>query len=211
MTEYFLPDEDDARVLRILIEREKKRNHGKGAILEQDVVPTAQEVYIARIPSGGIDGISLPATGTGDISSINSAECSIYQVIDGELIDMEFTEEVFNLSPAKLYSGYILIKQDKYGVWLANQKRPDIYGQYTTNVSYGSSGILYLWNNGALTLPSRYEEDVKFDFLGKAGDVIEAWTLVEARWWDDLNDGAGAYRVSNANCDPELTTGTGTA
>lgn len=211
MTEYFLPDEEDARVLRILIEREKKRNQGRGAILEQDVVPTAQAVYIARIPGGGIDGLSVPETGTGDVSLISSADCSIYQIVEGELIDMEFTEEVFNLSPSKLYGGYNLITQDSYGAWIVNPRRADIYGQTVASLTYGSSGTIYLWDNGQPTLPSRYAEDVKFDFLGKAGDEIDAWTFIEAKWWGDLNDGLGAYRISNCNCDPETTTGTGTA
>lgn len=238
MAEYFVPDEEDARVLRILIEREKKRNQGKGVPFEQDHVPTAPETYIALVPAGGIPGVEItPGTGTGTAESVgtnphpgdgdrvNSASCDIYEIrnvrsgsgfsAERELISLGFSEEVYNLSTETATRGYTLIHRDKFGRFVLGSPAttiiPDIYGQALTSISYGGSGTIYLWSNGLPTEPSRYQEDVLFDFLGKSGDTIAPWTLVEARWWADLNDGAGGYRVSNSNCDPEtVETGTGT-
>lgn len=237
-TEFFLPDEDDARILRILIEREKKRNRGKGVPYEQDHVPTSPETYVALIPENGIPGVEItPGTGTGTATSVgsnplpgdgdrvNSAFCSIYEIrnvrsgsgfsAERELMYLGFAEEVYNLSTETATSGYTLIHRDKFGRFVIGAQAvtiiPDIYGQALYDHYYGTLGTIYLWDNGLPTEPPLYQEEVMFNFLGKAGDVIPQWTFAEARWWADLNDGAGGYRISNANCDPETTeTGTGT-
>lgn len=141
--EFFLPDEDDARVLRILIDREKKRAQGKGVPFEQDHVPTAPEVYIALVPDGGIDGVEIkPGTGTGtgsgtgsnplpgDGDTVSSAMCSIYElrnleleddVAEGsatgrkELVYLGFSEEVHNLAASSIPAGYAIIQRDMFG------------------------------------------------------------------------------------------------
>lgn len=88
----------------------------------------APEVYVARIPPGGISALSVGAnTGTGTGTPATSDDvpgstlCPIYQLItDGgiRLISIGVSYQVYNLSIEPVKAGrWVLISRDKYGKW----------------------------------------------------------------------------------------------
>lgn len=108
--------ENDAKILRELISREKQKipNHKKQYGLEEDI--TAPEVYIAKTPPEGIAGVN---DGVGTAS--DSAECAVYQLLDDLTIeDTGLVQDVYNLSSSNILGDvWVLISRDKYGSWIA--------------------------------------------------------------------------------------------
>jgi hypothetical protein len=72
------------------------------------------EVYVAAVPVGGI-----PArVGT----TLGSAECVLYKMVEGVLEAMDgASRTVYNLSAGAIDAGvgYVTVKRDKWGTWLA--------------------------------------------------------------------------------------------
>lgn len=75
-----------------------------------------QEVYIAKIPGGGLPARSGTTPG--------SANCTIYRIVDGPSIKVagtSLTKKVYNLSTTAIAAdSYIAIKRDAWGNWLAD-------------------------------------------------------------------------------------------
>ena len=86
-------------------------------------------------------------------------------------------------------------------IWvIRHQKIREIYGKTTGLILYGSkTGTINIWRNELVTNPIE-TETIWFTWLGVTGQSIPAGTKIEAKWWDDLDGGNGAYRVSNSNC-----------
>lgn len=79
------------------------------------------EIYIARTPTAGVPKYTLSTTGTGELPTLNSAECEVWKIDENDQL-----EQVVNFSK-KVYSFYdfdipgdtwVLIKREKYGMWM---------------------------------------------------------------------------------------------
>lgn len=90
-------------------------------------------------------------------------------------------------------------------IWVVRTDRiTRIYGKTNGSLTYGSSGLVDIWRNEAVSSPLE-QETVYFTWLGVSGNIIPSGTKVEAEWWDDLqaketNLPYGGWRISNANC-----------
>lgn len=90
------------------------------------LVGEAPEIYVAKVPPGGIAGVSLGSmtgTGTGTEWSddvFSSAECQVFQLIGGRPLAVPgLKKRVYNLGTAALSDGqYVPILRDKYGTWV---------------------------------------------------------------------------------------------
>lgn len=79
------------------------------------------ETYLA-LATTGIPALTSSGTGSGTFSDSDlpgSAECQIYQVVDGELLDTGNTETVYNNSRSDITADWIQIHRDKFGTWWA--------------------------------------------------------------------------------------------
>ena len=114
----FLTDEDHATLQEVIRERKSgivnpnsRVNTDSG--YRENTDHQAPEVYIAKVPTAGIPARS----GT----TLGSAECEIYRVVSGAVESVpSFTMVVFNLSASAISDGYVGVKRDKYGTWLAD-------------------------------------------------------------------------------------------
>lgn len=125
--------ESDAQILRQMAADYRRRvgnttGRGRRDGIE-DEESNAPEVYIARIPDGGITALDENVTGTGtgppldDVAS--SAECSIYRLLDDgtgtglfEPVD-GLSKRVYNLSPNGIEGNqWLPVIRDKFGVWV---------------------------------------------------------------------------------------------
>ncbi len=125
----------DIRLLNNIIERERNRavnTRGRG-YLEDEARGQSPEIYIARVPTGGIPALSEgPGTGSGsgtgpleiadDIPG--EAECNIYRLLtnDAGVPRLEgidgLTRIVYNLCTVDIDEyQWVLVVKDKFGSW----------------------------------------------------------------------------------------------
>lgn len=87
-------------------------------------IPESSDIYIALVPEDGIpaatanDGESTPDLTVDD--KPGSANCKIFRVIDGELKYCGMEKRIYNISSTDIAEGWISVKRDKYGTWLAD-------------------------------------------------------------------------------------------
>lgn len=67
----------------------------------------------------------------------------------------------------------------------------------TANITYGGTGTIEVWRNGAAT---GQDKSVQFKWLGVTGQVILIGTKVKAYWKEDINGGAGGWEIDGGNC-----------
>lgn len=120
----YVLNEDDRRVLKEVIDREARRpknsvdDGGPGHPVH------TSEVYIAKVPEGGIPALEIEAAyGTGDDTYIpGEASCEIYKldntVDPPELIPAGFSRTVYNVTDSVLSSEFVIIVRDKFGRWV---------------------------------------------------------------------------------------------
>lgn len=129
MADVFAFSEDDARLLRQLIERERRQvqnTRNRPAPLAD--IPQAPDVFVVKAPDGGIPALDAEAgtgTGTGTLGYPGSAICTIYTAreVGGytKLVRRtNFEKRVYNMSEATIPEGsWCLITRDKSGTWWA--------------------------------------------------------------------------------------------
>lgn len=128
---YFLND-NDRRTLKELIREFENRRQNQSSQSGDEKPPQAPEVYVARVPAGGIpaldEGYTGTGTGTGSIAPDmpGSAVCAVYRlVVDSAgtpyLIRVaDLNKVVYNLSSSIVTgNGWILVSRDKFGYWYA--------------------------------------------------------------------------------------------
>lgn len=114
----FLTDEDHSILQELIRDRKGGRinapNRQTPRLSDEGASHQAPEVYIAIVPTGGLDG----RTGT----TPGSAQCNIHRIVAGALEEVpSFTETIYNISESAIGEDqYISVKRDKYGTWLAD-------------------------------------------------------------------------------------------
>lgn len=92
----------------------------------------APEIYIAKIPDDGVPAAEYVGTAGGPPTSLTGAECQVYRLLeeDGQLgIVDSVTQRVYNLSTKEISgTGWILIKRDKFGTYIADAVITSSYG-----------------------------------------------------------------------------------
>jgi len=112
-------NDDDVRLLRGLIHRERLRNRNRGTgPTPEDLPPSSDERYLIKLPSGGID--ALDPTGTDPVAG--KADCNVYIAVDDgsgdyELADTGYAIRVLNLGGPVGHAAWGVAGRDKYGVW----------------------------------------------------------------------------------------------
>lgn len=123
---------------------------------KSDDTHQAPETYIALVDVGGIPALTGGATpGAGDVPG--TAECNIYQIgIQGELtLITGLSRTVFNLTPNKIQSGWLLVTRDKWGRWVATTPGLVVkIGKCTNATIQGQIGTVALWDAAAGTVGS---------------------------------------------------------
>ena len=130
-TGYFLNEKSRRDILR---DREDIRKPPKkNPYITRELPRASPEVYIIRVPEGGIKGIEergSTGTGTGDYDKVYAAECEIHNVILDE-IDGTGDNEVYGLlqpdiikrwvwgiSESDIPSGWNVAIKDKFGEFM---------------------------------------------------------------------------------------------
>jgi len=174
----------------------------------------APEVYVAKTPAGGIDGLTLGdgGTGTGGYDEPGSATCDIYVIDETDTVpdlrDMGKDVIVYNVSGVAVPgSAYVPIVRDKSGRWLAvtppigTRRRFKLKDALVADDH--ATAYLVEASGGSLTATDTEFEvyDGMSEFEGDAG------TLGMAEWWDDM----ARWEVYQMACDAsDAGTGTGT-
>ena len=123
----FYFNESEARIIKEMIDSFMRRNQQESTIgpppdISDDMFPP--EVYVAKIPFGGI-----PALQTVSGSPIpGSATCDIYKLWpytgtgtgsgEEELIAAAFDQTVYNLSSSVVSGEYKIVWREKFGNWI---------------------------------------------------------------------------------------------
>lgn len=138
MAVHYLLNEEDRRLLREVIERERGRKTTNRISLPPEPLPGTPEVYIALTPFAGIPalnpeallgtGATVLGTGTGSATGGNtpgSAICQVYQVVVTQNVpDLHIvpglSHRVHNLSLTAIPGRHwVIATRDKYGTWFA--------------------------------------------------------------------------------------------
>lgn len=132
MAELYALNEKDQATLREMMREYKGRRQNTPSRTDGDDKFMAPEVYVARVPAGGIPAIDEGYTGTGTGTgstlpdSPGSAVCAVYRVVvdaagTSALIRVfDLNKVVYNMS-SHVVSGasWILVTRDKFGYWFA--------------------------------------------------------------------------------------------
>lgn len=125
MAKYLL-SEDDRETLNDLI-RWWRRSPFNAANRAREAEPDypGPECYLVRAPAGGIPALGYGAdtgtgTGTAALDDVpGSADCEVYDVLDGELSATGFTIEVWNFTNAQVpQGGWVTAVRTKFGAWV---------------------------------------------------------------------------------------------
>ena len=119
--------EDDLKVLKALVEESRQRPVSVSSVagIKPDLEP-APELYVVRIPHGGLPGAAVGETGTGTDDLVDDvpgqARCEVYRAIgDGptlQMIDTGVMVDILNLSSTGRAEGeWAVVARDKYGYW----------------------------------------------------------------------------------------------
>lgn len=110
---------DEAKLLKEMIRELRNRNRSEPSseITETYLTP---EVYVAEVPPGGIPAMRFSASTPGSLV-MDPASCTIYKIVNGELVANEFKQNVYNVSTvpiSKAATNYKIVWRDKYGSWI---------------------------------------------------------------------------------------------
>jgi len=118
MANYLISDSDRAMVQGVL---DWARGRRFSTPLRDGPTPSASdsqspEVYIVKVPVGGIDALSL----AGSDETPGVATCDIYWIDDaGVLVEILYQQPVYNITTTDVAAGsYILAVRDKMGRWI---------------------------------------------------------------------------------------------
>lgn len=120
MANYFLTEDDKSILQEIIREKRIRRlNSGAGHGTHAEFNVMAPEVYVVKIPEGGIP----PRVGV----EPGSAICDIYAVVQTGTLDFELTiaggsTKVYNLSGVAILesAAYVKATRDKFGSWIVD-------------------------------------------------------------------------------------------
>lgn len=119
MADLFAISENDLAILRGIIDREKRTVRSPRPARPEQALPSTPEVYIAKVPTGGIAGL-----GAGSLEP-SYADCDIYRLsFSGTIPTLTLvgglSRRVFNLSSSDLAAdSWPVVLRDKFGDWLA--------------------------------------------------------------------------------------------
>lgn len=121
----FLTRDDQQLIRQLLADYKNGRLNpvNRTPIIEQDL--TAPEVYLVRVPAGGIAGYNVESTGTASDDQFPSVDCNVYAVIRNDPSSatvryMGFKITVFNYSLLAVQGNdWILAVRDKGGPYYA--------------------------------------------------------------------------------------------
>ena len=131
MADAYYLSENDRRTLREMMREFELRRANQPSRSEQGTPSAAPEVYVARVPTGGIppldEGFTGTGTGTGTADdSPGYAVCAVYRVVVDEagtptlMRVADLNKIVYNLSSSTVTgNGWILVTRDKFGYWYA--------------------------------------------------------------------------------------------
>ena len=173
----YLPDEDDRRLLREMVQA-FKRNPANLNRREELQPRQASEVYIAKAQSAtGIPAMSKYAgtgTGTDSYDEPGSAVCDIYKISELDATpDIRqvsgLTARVYNLSQAAVGGDWMLVTKTKFGKWVAIPTSLNtIYGRLTEELG--------AWS-GTTNIPA----------------TMSVWDVNESGEWEDTGETIEVY------------------
>lgn len=113
---------NDATILKQVID--EFRNRTRTALNRSPSSPEENSsgvtIYVALTPASGIPALSPSSSGTGGFDSPAGVECSIYRLLDVDLVPINQYETIYNLSTSDVPGGkYIRITRDPWGTWYA--------------------------------------------------------------------------------------------
>lgn len=119
MAKFFLSERDRELVNQVVeIVLGRLQNSQTKDVIDLEDYPST-DFYIVRIPESGIPPLSQ--VGTSSFDTPGSRECTVYQVIDGELISAGFSILCLNLSESFLAGGWAKAVKDKFGSWVIDK------------------------------------------------------------------------------------------
>lgn len=143
-------DDQWARLVRLLDKVERMPNEPADAG-DAGRVHMAPEVYVARVPSGGIPGLDKDGTGTSTNDVAGKATCDIFKIdSDDGLSDAGFDKEIFNIQPDKAYTAdnysyFIPVLRTKFGKWIAAHFFGVYIGILNNQLVQGGSILMTIW------------------------------------------------------------------
>lgn len=185
--------EADGEILLNMIEREKKTPRNK-LIPEQERPSGSPEVYIAKltenIPALELSGEVGTGTGTATFDIPGSAACDIYRVVphpSGESyleLVTGFNKTVYNVAPVAIHAGYVVIKREKYGSWIAECPTGSILKAVANeDIAAEDFGDVTIWRGGEETDPPEVVE-AHLNWI-HGGEQVSAGTRILIMWFPD--------------------------
>jgi hypothetical protein len=121
---HYLTDED-IRIVKEFINEARNTPKNSRVFLDDPPPPQAPEVYIAKLPTGGINARSV----SGSDITIHGEDCDIYKVnlADSKLIAATgIKRKVWNPYPVAWYGNsehsiFLRVERDKFGNWLTER------------------------------------------------------------------------------------------
>lgn len=112
-----LSDKEVEALRKVIRKSANSSAYEKLSYKREEVPNNAPELYIAKIPDGGIPART---ESMGNITP-GSAECDIYKIdlLDDDhlVVVEEFTKEVWNITELTIVDEYVLVSRDKWGYW----------------------------------------------------------------------------------------------
>jgi hypothetical protein len=149
MTDYYMLSNEDRNLI-------KQRLGSRLPVDPSDSSRYSSEVYIAKVPSGGIPAL-VPAAGTaaGEYDKPGFEVCDVYQVSYADSgTEFELTPisglsyPVLNLQESEIAEGWILVVKEKGGKWVAcvsgGDPNPDHWGVLQSDLAYGETTSVVL-------------------------------------------------------------------
>lgn len=136
MNKLYTLSEDDVRILRGLVDRERNRVQNTQGRTLLDQPPLASNgQFVALVPTTIAGRSSL---------TISGVECTIYQRVEDALIDAGFERTVYNLdTDAVAENSFVLIRQDNWGTWWTDGSPLSPVGTGTGDGGGGASGDIW--------------------------------------------------------------------
>lgn len=203
-----LLSEGDYKRLQAMLTREKQRigniRRGSDPLSESDFFPP--EVYVARVPAGGIPETDA---GTGSDVTVSSVECAIYQLVGDELQPTNFTQYVRNPFAGTVPSGLTLVLRDKFGDWYAIAGGGDGIPADLDDPAGGGCELARLKTTDCIKVTgptntvwlrwagSQWISNAEFQYLDVMDGVVTARYNSTTRKMDVEVDGLGLYDCGN--------------
>lgn len=152
---YFLSDSDREEIVRLLDDRNARRQNTTGRPDPKKVIHPAAKTYVARVGILGIPALDEKTLGTGSIAlgddQPGEGKADVYQLLfDASnhpyLRDCGFDLDVYNLTGVYISPReWVLVTQDKFGKWYTIQQDVTFLAIPTHKTYVPGGNIQYSW------------------------------------------------------------------